>query len=452
MRHLAVLTFDKDDASSCQLHLCGSQPPSTQANSAAIATQKAKAKESLVEAFHASEAATATLVKLLSTDNTDSVHAVLDLLHACVERGGINDGHFNAGLLPALRSLCMLLPTSLPNAYIEPLTLVIKLMSTQMVQAAPGGPNAMDVDDPHGASYNNGVSEGIHQAVRLLLHESQQAASSTTCRVELQIELLNFLNAALTLHEDETLETLTTNGGAIAAVAQLIKQPARSDVPDGIPGYAAEEKAARLPAAASLLLATLLRRVRDDSRRRTALVEHLSFAEQEPHGLTLTDLMAGVRSSSVTRCAAALHLTAEMIDARLLSPHEPATVAADRPPLREAQQSLLAASHAAAARKNQQSDLHDDDDADAEGWQIWLLSSLLNLTIRREEVVLNGLHCVAASLSASPAGTRAANAFDQLAHHPWHRFALEQMHQKNSIRTPGCALPLFSTGFRRCHF
>ena len=119
---------------------------------------------------------------------------------------------------------------------------------------------------------------------------SRSKPASSTCRVELQIELLNFLNAAITLHEDETLETLTTNGGAIAAVAQLIKPPARSDVPEGIPGYAAEEKAARLPAAASLLLATLLRRGGDDLR-----AQHSSstfFAEQEPHGLTLTDLMA----------------------------------------------------------------------------------------------------------------------------------------------------------------
>lgn len=146
----------------------------------------------------------------------------------------------------------------------------------------------------------------------------QLAQQFEPCWWQLLMEVCNFLNCAALIHP-EASDMLCTDATVVGAVARLaVWRHAEQR---------SEQHEARLPAAATLLLAQLLRRAAADvgppfrapvthnthrppcsvsvaAQRQRALIGHLRGR------LRLSDLMVGVRSSSALRCAAALHLTA----------------------------------------------------------------------------------------------------------------------------------------------
>ena len=186
------------------------------------------------------------------------LHALLTLSKAFVDRGG-GAIFAAAGLMSALGQLCMVLPTTVStppddthsggvSGQSKELRLVLRLMSEQMRLATPGHENANS-------------AAATHHAVSALLRDTEAPGGGDA---ELQLELLNFLNLALVLH-DEALHTLVANAVLVTAVARLAA--------DGRVSHGGKaDNNAQLAAAACLLLAQLLRR---SAREKTSLAEQL---------------------------------------------------------------------------------------------------------------------------------------------------------------------------------
>ena len=396
-------------------------------------------KAPLVEACDGSSVVAPLLVRLL-TSSLPLVHArpgglvaILTLSHACAIRNSGN-ALAAAGLMSALGQLCMVLPARASEAAqtngdidkssgLGDLRLVLRLMSATIRQTTSVLPS-MDADT---------ISATRHAIAAALRHEHTLGGASST----VQLELLNFLNVALTLHA-EAFDPVVENEPLMAVIARLAS--------DGRLGPAArrhEDHAddnvsmvGDVHPAAALLLIHLLR---SSSTQTASLVELLRGR------IRLSDLMAGAHNRCGLRCAAALHLAAEACEADLLSPPcaKPPTQCDSRTPLGDSSPSLnsllasspivgissspiLKVSAGGAVRADgaalEETSSHG---ADAEGWSTWVLSGLLNACTRREEAVGVALHRLALCLSSATEGTHAALAFERLANHPWHAFTLE---------------------------
>ena len=398
----------------------------------------------------------------------EGVSAVLRLVLACVAPRGGSDDEWReahalfaaAGLGAALGQLCMLLPSTsaaasdvrLPSTadagghggggggtHGTPLRLVLRLLTDQMQAAPTGG----DPTAPIEAQAALEAQAATHHAVAALLRlraappasaanaasaaadaDADAASAETPPRYSrdaaeegaaLTLDLLSFLNAVVTLHA-ETVDTVAGNAVLVPELARLAIATRGGGGSGGGSGGADIEGTDRIGAAACLLLAHMLRtlaleshhRQPSEQRRRQeaaapAPMEAAAHAEMPPRysregaapssaarrslvgqlccELRLGTLLAGMRSPHALRRAATLHLAAELCDCGGL-------------------------------------DAPGAGGAHEETWGVGLLNALLHAAASHEEIVLQGLRRLTASLACCPS-RGVGDAFQRLADHPW---------------------------------
>lgn len=360
----------------------------------------------LIASHRASEDGARLLVSLLSTRlhvtcaRPGGAHAVLSLACSAVNgalgQSECSDGaraHFfvslmSSGLACALGRLCLLLPTG--DAHAEEHRLVLRLMTTQMLRCAPARRGEMHDGRPGSAVGTSAaeVAAALHHASAALLRDAHAPPpAAIAAGAELRLELINFANVAITLHDD-ALDVISGNAPLVLALAAWAS-------------HAALPPAAEPPAAASaVLLVHLLHRLAagESLHRPAPSPSHASPRRQLLHKLhsvlPLDALLPGLRSRLGLRRAATLELAAELCGGCSPAPFGAAQQLCGPLPVGLG--------------------------AGGCGLSASLLHALINASTCREPTVLAGLsHLATALVTHAPAD------LDRLSSHPWNGFALE---------------------------
>ena len=474
---------DAEMGSNLVLHWA-TQPLGTDAGSNGEAEVKAnedpvygRSRTTLVEACRGRPHAARVLVRLLSrhlhvTQAMDNgMLSVLQLVAACADddragtsyddRPGTSSSKAaspsealavlaSEGLINALGSLFMLLPTSGAGKDTMSLRVVLRLMTALM--------RGEHLSCEQTAACAAEAQSAAHHVASALLRD----ATASKADHQLRLELLNFLNVSLALN-GETVDAVGGNLPLVELLADLAtkcvyEQPFKAAGVGAIPpGCALSEQSA---SAACLVLTQLVRRLALEAVGTAATAAgppktslHRAILDGLCSRLTLTALLPGLRSSSHIRCAASLHLVAVLCDSGVLWP--PTTALAQIP-----EQSRMAPSSSADSpqravepsesgllrpsthhRQPGSPNLADDvPDPDVEAWGAGLQCALLNLAVRSEELVLSALYQACFALHSSRA-TGLRTVFERLAHHPWQSFILEiAITQRHTLPPALCGL------------